>query len=67
MTLPSPKTSAAVMAAFDALPEPLRRVVAVADIAYDPDVLAIRLKRDRHKTRLVEEIRARNQRKGVRG
>jgi hypothetical protein len=53
------------MAVFDALPEPLRRAVASADIAYDPDVVTVWLKRSRHKARLVKKIRDRTARRGL--
>lgn len=66
MTLPLAKSPSERMASFDALPEPVRRAVADADIPYDPDVVAGWLKRSRHKARLVARIRARTERRAGR-
>jgi len=59
------KSPARVMRAFDDLPEKVRRAIADADFAYDPEWVAERLKRSRRQKRLVAAIRARTERRGT--
>lgn len=65
MTLPVRKSRHQIMATFDALPEKVRRAIAEADFAYDPDWVAERLRRGRRQKQLVAAIRARTERRGV--
>lgn len=65
MNILAKKPRVRVMAAFDALPEKVRRAIAAADFAYDPEWVADRLKRSRRQKQLVAAIRARTARKGV--
>ena len=65
MNILASKPRGQVTAAFDALPADVRRAIAAADIAYDPEWVAHRLRRGRRKKELVAEIRARSERRGA--
>jgi hypothetical protein len=54
------------MAVFDALPERVRRVIAEADIAYDPATIARRIDSRRSQKRVIAEIVARTARRMAR-
>jgi hypothetical protein len=62
MNVLAPKTPHQRMASFDRLPEGVRRAVADADFAYDPDIVAARL-RCRNEEKLAAEIRERTLRR----
>jgi hypothetical protein len=57
------KSSAHLMSLFDRLPEKLRRAVADADFAYDPEWIGERIARGKLAAALARETRLRTERR----